>query len=145
MSSMIIVADQGWSWIASDKISAQKTFLIGFSLDGPKSAHAVVGSVDGYLLNPFSIDFVEKPGGSYVRIATTQDFWTPWFGGPVGRPGIVIIEDAAGTAESEVPPKSSTLNQIIALKVPSTSTPGKRELQKVGSVELGEINEVSWL
>lgn len=151
VSSMIIVADQGWSWIPADNLAVDKTYLIGFRLDGPSSTHAMIGSVDGYLLNPFSLDFVEKAEGSYVRIATTQNFWTPWFGGPIvmeGGEDMVMEADSESVTQDVAPeepvePKSSTLNQIIVLKVPSTLTDGETVLEQVGSVELGEPNEVS--
>jgi len=137
MGSMIIVADQGWSWIEADGKAAQKTYLVCFRLDGPSSTHAMVGSVDGSLLNPYSLDYVEKSEGSYVRIATTQTFWTPWFG--------IMEGDMMTTAEepdTEVV-ESNTINQIIVLRVPSTTdTSGDHVLEQVGSLQLGEPNEV---
>lgn len=137
MGSMIIVADQGWSWIEVDGQAAQKTYLVCFSLNGPSSAHALVGSVDGYLLNPYSLDYVEKPEGSYVRIATTQSFWTPWVGILEGDVAVEAEETVAAVAES------NTVNQIIVLRVPSApDASGERVLQQVGSLQLGEPNEV---
>ena len=150
MGSMIIVADVGWSWIAEDSVSSDKTYLICFSLSGASSSHSLVGSVEGSLLNSFAIDYVEKSSGSYVRIATTQTSWMPWIGIMEGDGGVVVSEGDVMSVESEavepvtdtvtaVVPESSTLNQIIVLKVPSETT---GVLGRVGSVELGEPNEV---
>jgi Beta propeller domain len=141
MGSMIIVADIGWSWIAEENQSYDKTYLICFSLSGASSSHSLVGTVEGSLLNPFSIDYVEKSSGSYVRVATTQNSWTPWIGimeGDVAVSTSEAVDPVSDTATTA--PESSTLNQIIILKVPSEAT---GELERVGSVELGEPNEVS--
>ena len=145
MGSMIIVADIGWSWIPEENQSSDKTYLICFSLSGASSSHALVGSVEGSLLNPFSIDYVEKSSGSYVRVATTQASWTPWIGIMEGEGDAMpregeTVDPVTDTATSV--PESSTLNQIIVLKVPSGAT---GELERVGSVELGLPNEVSCL
>jgi hypothetical protein len=143
------VADMGWSWIAEENQSSDKTYLICFSLSGASSSHSLVGTVEGSLLNPFSIDYVEKASGSYVRVATTQSTWTPWIGimedtvvstsegdaMPVDGEAVESVSDTT----TSVAPESSTLNQIIVLKVPSEAT---GELERVGSVELGEPNEV---
>ena len=67
-----------------------------------------------------------------------------------GDGGVVVSEGDVMSVESEavepvtdtvtaVVPESSTLNQIIVLKVPSETT---GVLGRVGSVELGEPNEV---
>ena len=149
MGSMIIVADLGWSWIAEENVSSDKTYLICFSLSGASSAHSLVGSVEGSLLNSFAIDYVEKSSGSYVRIATTQSSWTPWVAimegdlvtsseGDVMPMETEAVEPVSDTVTAVVP-ESSTLNQIIVLKVPSEAT---GVLGRVGSVELGEPNEV---
>ena len=135
MGDMIIVADQGWSWIEQDNQAAQKTFLIGFRLDGPTSHHELIGTVPGYILNPFSLDFVEKTEGAYLRIATTQSFWTPWVLSMEGDAAAVDGQEAETVAQE---PESSTLNMIIVLKVTTESN----ELEQVGSLELGEPNEV---
>lgn len=144
VGSMIIVADQGWSWIEEENRAAQKTYLLGFRLEGAASSHQLVGMVPGYLLNPFSLDFVEKPEGSYVRIATTQSFWTPWLIGPVLEGDVATMtEEAAQTAEPE--PESTTINQIIVLKVPTdVSADNGAVLKEVGSLQLGEPNEVRY-
>jgi hypothetical protein len=74
---MIIVADQGWT-SEEDRSSSEYTYLLGFSLEGATSTHTVVGSVPGHILSPYSIDFVEtEEGNSYIRVATTQNFWSP--------------------------------------------------------------------
>lgn len=140
MGSMIIVADVGWSWMPEENRSSDKTYLVCFSLSGASSAHALIGSVEGTLLSPFAMDYVEKSSGSYVRIATTQTFWAPWVGimeGDVMVPG--ETEDQAISEAIVEPAESSTLNQIIVLKVP---TDANGALEAVGSVELGEPNEV---
>ena len=134
--SMIITADQGWSWVEERDASAQKTYLLGFSLDGASSSPAYVGSVPGYPLNPYALDFVEQQGEHYVRIATTQSFWQPWRGGFIADDVIIAMEP------EEPEPESSTINQIIVMKLPEKR--GKDEiLEQVGAVTFGEPDEVS--
>jgi len=140
MGSMVIIAEYSWSWIPDENRSVDKTFLVCFSLSGASSTHSRVGTVDGTLLSPFSLDYVERSSGNYVRVATTQNFWMPWVGTAEGGDQPVSSEAAVTPVEA-----SSTLNQIIVLKVPSDST---ASLVSVGSVELGEPNEVcrsSWI
>ena len=142
MGSMIVVADQSWSWVEADGQAAQKTYLVCFRLNGPSSSHAMVGSVDGYIMNTFSLDYVEKSEGSYVRIATSQSFFTPWVDtleeGTVEGDSEMMTE--ATTSEAV---ESNTLNQIIVLRVPSSvDASGDLVLEQVGSLELGEPNEV---
>jgi hypothetical protein len=139
MGSMIIVADLGWSWIEAENRAAEKTYLVCFSLSGASSSHALVGTVDGSLMSPFALDYVDKSTGSYVRVATTQTFWTPWV---MVMEGDVMAVDGEAQPMADVAttsPESSTTNQIIVLKVPTEAT---GILEVVGSVELGEPNEV---
>lgn len=150
--SMIVIADQGWSWIEEDNVSSQKTYLLGFRLDGASSSHSVVGSVEGYILNEYSVDFYEESGSSYIRIATTQNFWSNWIIEPFVEE--IIDEDApdntfdeaessssGGSAATEpaTVPESSTLNKLYVLRIPSSAnSDGEKVLEEVGSVELGE-------
>jgi len=112
VGSMIIVADEGWSWNPDENRSSEKTFLVCFSLSGASSTYARVGTTEGTLLSPSSLDYVEKSSGNYVRVATTQTF---------------SIDE------------SPSVNQVTVLKVPSEST---APLEFVGSVEFGETNRV---
>jgi len=143
MGSMIVIADQSWSWVAADGQAAQKTYLVCFRLNGPSSSHAMVGSVDGYIMNPYSLDYVERTEGSYVRIATTQSFWTPWVepmeGDTTGGDSGVAAPDKISAEAAD----SNTTNQIIVLRVPSsTDASGDLVLEQVGSLELGEPKQV---
>jgi len=141
VGSMIVVADVGWSWIPDENRSSDTTFLVCFNLSGASSTHALVGTVKGTLLSPFSLDYVEKTNGNYLRVATTQNFWTPLIDKD-GDGGAVISLDAPDQvvmSAAAAEPEPLTLNQIIVLKVPSEST---ASLVSVGSVELGEPTEV---
>jgi uncharacterized secreted protein with C-terminal beta-propeller domain len=158
---MIIVADQGWSWIEEEGESAEKTYLIGFRLDGPSSSHALVGSVPGHPLNPYSLDFVEVKGKSYLRIATTESFWSFGItGGGImmameedgnigaeegstgGEDGLAeVVEAEAATAPQEEP-DSSTKNQVFILEIPNANSHSSHKtLKEVGSVTIGKANE----
>lgn len=141
--SMIIIADQGWDWDPEEEESMQNTFLLGVRLNGPTSEHAVVGSVKGHLLNPFSIDFVEEPSGEYVRVATTESFWNfGWI--EIGVEDTAAVDVATAEDEGSEEEESSTKNLIRILKIPSETSeiPSENVLEQVGSVTLGEPNEV---
>jgi hypothetical protein len=161
---LIIVADQGWSWIEEQGNSAQKTYLIGFRLDGPSSSHALVGSVPGHPLNPYSLDFVEVQGKSYVRIATTESFRS--FGipedgimmameedgdigaeeGSTGDEDSLVETEVAEAEAAMAPPEepdSSTKNQVFILEIPNANShSNKNTLKEVGSVTIGKADEV---
>jgi hypothetical protein len=166
---MIIVADQGWSWIEDEQKSAQNTYLIGFRLDGASSSHALVGSVEGHLLNEYSVDFVEQDGESYVRVATTQSFWdffwieddiAPWGGidtvvgegtnsaaasseGDEATNEDATVDQDNGVEDTEpTEEESATKNQIFILKIPTQNNPEANTLEEIGSLTLGKPNEV---
>jgi hypothetical protein len=164
---MIIVADQGWSWIDDEQKSAQNTCLIGFRLDGASSSHALVGSVEGHILNEYSVDFVEQDGESYVRVATTQSFWDFfWIEDDIAWDGIGIVDgegavsttasegdettNEAGTVDQDrgdedtesTEEESTTKNQIFILKIPTQNNLEENTLEQVGSLTLGKPNEV---
>ena len=73
---MIVIADRGYKWVADKEEYAEMTFLIGFRLNGGSAKHAVVGSVFGSPLNPYTLDMVEESDMVYIRIATTITFWS---------------------------------------------------------------------
>jgi hypothetical protein len=128
---MIIVAGESWNWIQDFETSGQTTYFVGFEVDGASSTPALVGSVPGYLISPYAIDFVE----GYLRIATTMRLWS-----------FSVFEDFV--AEEPPPEKtsvvetSSTKNQIIVLRIPSSTDDETARLEEVGRLELGKINEV---
>jgi len=117
--NMIVVADQGWNQ------SSEMTYLMGFALKGTTASLSVVGNVPGSVLSPYSLDFVEVGEESYLRVATTQNFWS-W-----GRP----ISDFEVDEEKE---ESRTKNRIFVLKFPSED---EKELAIVGEVTLGRPHE----
>jgi hypothetical protein len=147
---MIFVAGQGWDWNEEEQASGQTTYLVGFELTEGKSAATVTGSVPGYLLNPYSLDF----HNGYLRIATTQSFWTMVMFDdmlrvaeePVETDGSSATDGASTTSKIAVTEVvdnqgSSTENYVTVLKVPAAGTT-EAVLQQVGSVKLGKPNEV---
>jgi hypothetical protein len=69
---MIIVAGESWNWIEDFEASGQTTYFVRFEVDGASSTPALVGSVPGYLISPYAIDFVE----GYLRVTTTMRLWS---------------------------------------------------------------------
>mmetsp|Transcript_25143 Transcript_25143/g.44034 ORF Transcript_25143/g.44034 Transcript_25143/m.44034 type:complete len:867 (+) Transcript_25143:200-2800(+) len=127
----IWVADQGWRWIEEENTYAQDTVLLGFKLNGPSTDFAVYGSVPGSLLNQFSIDFYkdQKTETSYVRVATTLNFW---WGGWWGVP-----QEADDDS-------SRTKNQVIIMELPPQDDSViqlDNKLIRRGSVQLGKKDE----
>jgi hypothetical protein len=137
---MLFVAVQSWDWVAARGASADTTYFVGFELQGATSVAKTTGSVPGYLLNPYSLDF----HNGYLRVATTQNFWTPirFFPmdtAPVSSSANTTIPDDGTIDDSDA---SRTLNQIIILKVPTATNANLTTLKQVGSVQLGKKNEV---
>ena len=144
------VAGQGWNWNPFRAASGDTTYLVGFDINGATSKARAVGTVDGYLLNPYSLDFEADK----LRVATTQRFWTfPIRGVPVDdavEPVDTIVWDGAveATAEEEDDDDddiNTTLNQLIVFDVPATGGSEPVQLEKIGSVELGKKHEVCYL
>jgi uncharacterized secreted protein with C-terminal beta-propeller domain len=98
---------------------------MGFKLDGASAAPSYLGSIDGYILNQYSLSVFE----GHLRVAATVDtFW------PVWQP----VEDNAG---STIPPQpvSTTNNTVHVLKLP---TGDETLLKTVTSVpDLGKPDE----
>jgi hypothetical protein len=148
---MIFVAGQGYDWSEEDQASGQTMYLVGFELTEGKAAATVTGSVPGYLLNPYSLDF----HNGYLRIATTQSWWTMVMFDdmmrvaeePVEMEGSLESSTTSSTrqkiATTEVvnDQGSSTENYVSVLKMPVAGTT-EAVLQQVGSVKLGKPDEV---
>lgn len=128
---MIIVAGESWNWIEDFEASGQTTYFVGFEVDGASSTPALVGSVPGYLISPYAIDFVE----GYLRVATTMRLWSA-----VAFDDFVI--EASAPKQNSGEETSSTSNQIIVLRIPSSTDGDNAALEEVGRLELGKINEV---
>lgn len=127
---MIIVAGESWNWFEDFETSGQTTYFVGFKLDGASSTPALVGSVPGYLISPYAIDFVE----GYLRVATTMRLW------PFVFEDFMTDEPAPDRIPAEE--VSNTRNQIIVLRIPSSIDDDTTTLAEVGRLELGKINEV---
>lgn len=63
----MILGSNGWRQLEEYRWE-QSTFLIGFNLDGSKVSPISFGSVDGYTINQFAIDYY----GGYLRVASTK-------------------------------------------------------------------------
>jgi hypothetical protein len=120
---MIIVADQGWNWVEEEEGSAQTTYLLGFRLQGASSVPAMIGSVPGYLLNPYSLDFVEVGEDSYVRIATTMNFW--FFGGFADD--MIVMDTAVDGGEMAATSGGAAVSSPTAEGVDTTTLPARED------------------
>lgn len=123
---MLVVVGQGWDWIEEMGGSVQTTYLHGFELRGDGLATpAAIGSLDGSILNEYSVDVVDN----YMRVAVTirNDFW--------------VFPETEGE-----PPTPRTENYIAVLKIPDiddTASDDGAVMKVVGRSEnLGEDGEV---
>ena len=127
---MLVVAAYGWNWNSVLSGSIETTYLLGFSLTGASSTPHAVGSVNGYLMNQYSLDIVD----GYMRVATTiQSYWPYYY----------FTEDANENATNfnASIPEFLTKNYITVLEIPAASNPG--ELKKVGQTDsLGENGQL---
>ena len=115
---MLVVAAQGWNWIADWQGSVQTTYLLGFSLlQSGEAVPSAVGSLDGTIIGDYSVDVV----GQYMRVAVTinNNMWR-----------------FQGAAPNGVPP---TENYIRVLEIPKLDDKGASEsghvLEQVGTSE----------
>lgn len=129
---MLVIAGQGWDWVAETGGSVQTSYLLGFSLlnDG-RTAPAAVGSLKGGLINNYAVDIVN----GYMRVATTirNDMWIF----PLGD--VAVVDSAVPTQQ----PGPRTENYIIVLKIPELNGTDPGVLEEVGRTEsLGKDGEV---
>ncbi len=90
---------RGWWWGADGSPTAQ-TNIHSFALNGGKPRYLASGSVDGWLLNQFSMS--EHNG--YLRVATTDaNFGGGWLEGDAVEPDVVDAE-----AGGETPPNAGS-------------------------------------
>lgn len=121
---MLVIATESWDWLSTVGASRQTTYLYGFSLLGNGEAvPAAVGTLEGTLLNEYSVDIVD----GYMRVAVTiqNNLWR-----------------FPETAEDlEIPP---TQNFVKVLKIPDLGGTDLRPiLTEVGRTEsLGKPREV---
>lgn len=133
---MLIVTAQGWNWNSNLGGSSQTTYLLGLRLDGASATPHAVGSLDGYLLNQYSVDIFD----GHLRVATTiQSFW-PFFSD-------VVVDDVNGTMTTDIiefpSPQFLTQNYITVLEIPVVTADQPAELKVVGQTKsLGKDGEV---
>lgn len=122
---MLVIAGQGWDWIADMNGSRQTTYLHGFALlENGEATPAAVGSLDGSVLNEYSVDIVDN----YMRVAVTirNDFW------------VFAMDDEDDSA-------LRTENYIVVLEIPDGTGTNVADavMKEVGRSEnLGEDGEV---
>ena len=127
---MLVIAGQGWDWIEEVNGSRQTTYLHGFALlDNGEAVPGAVGSLDGSILNEYSVDVVDN----HLRVAVTirNDFWV--FG----------VEDV--DAADDPDPTLRTENYIVVLEIPDVTGTDADDavMNEVGRTQnLGEDGEV---
>jgi hypothetical protein len=127
----LVIAGQGWDWIEEVNGSRQTTYLQGFALlDNGEAVPGAVGSLDGSILNEYSVDVVDN----HLRVAVTisNDLW--------------VFEEAEDANAAEDPaPTLRTANYIVVLEIPDANGSGVNDavMREVGrSQNLGEDGEV---
>jgi DNA excision repair protein ERCC-4 len=101
----LVFAAQGWNWSPWWQGSSQTTYLMGFKLNGASAAPSYLGSIDGYILNQYSLSVFE----GHLRVAAIVDtFWPVW-------------EPFVDSSNVTVPPQpvSRTNNSVHVLKIPT--------------------------
>ena len=95
---MLVVAGQGSNWDPNTGSSTDTTYLFGFSLGGVVTMPVASGSVPGYILNEYSIDFVD----GYFRVATTVRRWWPfvWISRPFAVDAVAETSTGATTTST---------------------------------------------
>ena len=116
----LVFAAQGWNWSPWWGGSSQTTYLMGFKLDGASATPAYLGSVNGYIINQYSLSVFE----GHLRVAATVDTWWPMW-------------NPDGTTIPQ--PVSRTNNTVHVLKIP---TGNETVMKTVTSIpNLGRPNE----
>jgi Beta propeller domain len=118
----LVFAAQGWNWSPWLQGSSQTTYLLGFKLDGASATPAYLGSVDGYILNQYSLSIFE----GHLRIATTVDtFWPIW--------------EPSGSETTTPQPESRTNNTVHVLRLPKGDDASLKPVTSIRN--LGKPNE----
>ena len=121
----LVFAAQGWNWSPWWRGSSQTTYLLGFKLNGASATPSYLGSVDGYILNQYSLSVHE----GHLRVATTVDrFWPVWEP-VVDANGVTIVPQ----------PASTTNNSVHVLKIPTGNETTLTEVTRISG--LGKPNE----
>jgi hypothetical protein len=98
-------AARGWNWRPWWQGSSQTTYLLGFKLNGTSATPSYLGSVDGYIINQYSLSVHE----GHLRVATTVDTFWPVWNPVVDANGVTIMPQ----------PVSTTNNSVHVLKIPT--------------------------
>jgi hypothetical protein len=121
----LVFAAQGWNWRPWLRGSSQTTYLLGFKLEGASATPAYLGSVDGYILNQYSLSIYD----GHLRIATTIDtFWPLWEPLTDGESGLFMPQ-----------PESRTNNSVHVLKIPTGTETAFKSVTSLPN--LGKPNE----
>ena len=141
----VVFAAQGWDWISSLGGTAQSTHLMGFKIDGTETSPAWLGSFPGYILNQYSLSLYD----GHIRVATTVESWFTDTPMPMQagsnesdiatsslNQSVSSITDISATWSD---PISTVLNQVIILKIPTSSEEKLEEVSRISN--LGEEGE----
>jgi DNA excision repair protein ERCC-4 len=121
----LVFAAQGWNWSPWWQGSSQTTYLLGFKLDGASATPSYLGSVDGYIINQYSLSVYE----GHLRVASTVDTFWPVWNPVVDANGVTIMPQ----------PVSTTNNSVHVLKIPTGNETTLKEVTAVTG--LGKPNE----
>jgi uncharacterized secreted protein with C-terminal beta-propeller domain len=122
-----------WSWFNRENAYAQ-TQIHRFSLNGGDPIYTASGSVDGWILNQFSMSEHED----YLRVATTDQTSWGWGGGGVAVGGDVAVADGGSTEPS------TTVDVDAPPEVPAETdgSDEKQNIVRIAPEEEGDANNV---
>jgi len=120
-NSKYVYATDDWIWVSdlnrvwgmSRQDHVEQTMLLGFQLNGASTNFAAVGNLPGQLLSQFSIDFTREGDNEYIRVATTQNFETNWWGPrPFPMPEPIFVDEESTQTPTSSSSSSTSSNRI---------------------------------
>jgi hypothetical protein len=127
----IIIAGQGYNYDSTSRFGRQMTYLTGLAIAGDTTTPVSVGTVEGHVLNSYSIDVV----GNILRIATTTQNFSNI------RP-FILLEDVETADTTISDDESSTQNYMRTVAMPGVNGDEPGTMVELGRVRLGKPNEV---
>jgi len=115
------------------RLSTQSTHLMGIALDGASSSPKSIGTVEGSILNPRSVDVV----GNVLRVATTVREQTFWVFDDFAEDIVESEEPARDDEQVEEEEVDRTQNFIVTLDLDAPDG----TMNELDRLDLGKPNE----
>ena len=135
--NMLVIATESWDWLSRVGASRQTTYLYGFSLalGNGQAVPAAVGTLEGTLLNEYSVDIVD----GFMRVAVTirNNLWRfpetdaedPEI--PPTQNFVKVLEIPNLLEDPDVPPRFEEVGTTESFGVPGEVITGVRFSEKI--------------